>query len=80
MTELNDPHQPMATHHGEHPEDRAHRHGSHHLMMMLMCAPMLVIVVLLITSGTASAATLLFPLACIAMMAAMMAFMMPKDR
>jgi hypothetical protein len=54
--------------------------GSHHLLMMLMCAPMLLIVVLLVASGTATAGALLVPLVCMAMMAVMMAYMMPKDR
>jgi hypothetical protein len=55
-------------------------HGSHHLLMMLCCIPMVAIVVLLVTTGTATAGALLVPIACMVMMAAMMAFMMPKDR
>jgi hypothetical protein len=54
-------------------------HGSHHLLMMLCCVPMVAIVVLLVTTGTATAGALLVPVACMVMMALMMAFMMPKD-
>jgi hypothetical protein len=55
-------------------------HGAHHVLMMLMCAPMVLIVVLLVASGTSTAGALLIPLMCMAMMAVMMGYMMPKDR
>jgi len=51
-------------------------HGGHRWMMMICCIPMVAIVVLLIVSGTAGSGALLWAVACVAMMAAMM-FMMP---
>ena len=64
------------------PQDPHEEHQSsgwgHRLMMLVCCIPMLLLVIALVASGTAGGTALLFPLLCIAMMAAMM-FFMPGD-
>ena len=61
-------------------QDRRGGHGGHNLMMMLMCVPMLLIVGLLILSGSAGFGAIVYALACLGMMAAMMLFMQHGTR
>ena len=50
-------------------------HDGHHWMMLACCIPMLLIVIALVVTGVVSASAILYALACVAMMAVMMAGM-----
>jgi hypothetical protein len=50
-------------------------HAGHGWMMLACCIPMLLIVIALVVTGLASASAILYALACVAMMAVMMAGM-----
>ena len=56
--------------HTEHPG--AGGHSRHRWMMIACCIPMLVVAVALIASGTVGIGGIVFALACVGMMAAMM--------
>jgi hypothetical protein len=47
------------------------RHGGHRWMMLACCIPMLLIAIGLVVTGVASAAAILYALACVVMMAGM---------
>ena len=70
----------VTTPHHEHPAQAPHGHGRHAWAMWLMCVPMLLIVGLLILSGSAGFGAIVYALACLGMMAAMMLFMQHGTR
>ena len=61
--------------HTQHAGASVHRGHAGHGWMLACCIPMLLVVIALVVTGVVSASAILYALACVAMMAVMMAGM-----